>query len=398
LKGGMPPIAVRDLEIQRRENDLVVGTFGRGIYILDDYTPLRQMRPETQTKAAAIMPVKQALLYIAAAPLAGGEKAFQGASFYTAPNPPFGATFTYYLKDALKTRKAARREEEKKLEKEGKDTPHPTWDALKAEDREEAPTLILTIKNAAGQVVRRLTGPTAAGLHRVTWDLRWPGYRPITAAPTRGDEDDGFFRGPAGPLALPGSYTVTLEKREEQATTELVAATPFQVEALNLATLPPADRQAILAFAKQTGELQRAALGTLEALNDGLSQVVTIKRIIEQTPSLSLSLRRDARDLELKLIDLRERFTGDPTRARWNEPALDGLISRIETIIRGHWTTTSAPTNSHRQNYEIAATEFEAALASLRPLLEHDLPALHETLEAAGAPWAPGRKLPNWKR
>jgi hypothetical protein len=109
-------------------------------------------------------------------------------------------------------------------------------------------------------------------------------------------------------------------------------------------------------------------------------------------------LRQDARTLELKLLDLRERFTGDPTRARRNEPAASGLIDRIETIISGHWSTTSAPTGSHRKNYDIAADEFEKALKDLRPLLERDLSALHDTLEAASAPWAPGRKLPRWKR
>ena len=96
-----------------------MGTFGRGIYILDDYSPLRAPdQAETPTKPAAILPIKKALLYIPAAPLAGGEKAYQGASFYTAPNPPFGATITYYLKEALKTKKAARREQEKKLERD----------------------------------------------------------------------------------------------------------------------------------------------------------------------------------------------------------------------------------------------------------------------------------------
>jgi hypothetical protein len=154
----------------------------------------------------------------------------------------------------------------------------------------------------------------------------------------------------------------------------------------------------VLAFARQTADLQRAALGALEALNDGLSQIEHIKRVVEQTPGLPSSLRQSARALELKLLDLRERFTGDPTRPRRYEPAIDGLIDRINTIISGHWATTSAPTGSHRKNYEIAAAEFEAALESLRPLLERDLPGLHETLEAAGAPWTPGRKLPKWKK
>jgi hypothetical protein len=259
----------------------------------------------------------------------------------------------------------------------------------------------LTIRNAAGQVVRRLSGPTSTGLHRVSWDLRWADYRPVTGgAPARpGDEDTAFsLGGRSGPLALPGRYTVSLDKREDQGTAELVPPAPFEVEPLNFATLTPPDRAVVLAFAQQTGELQRAALGTIEALNEGLNQVTNIKRLIERTPSLTLKLRQDARSLELKLLDLRERFIGDPTRARRNEPAAPGLIDRIDTIISGHWATTLAATGSHRRNYEIAAAEFEGALASLRPLLEHDLPALHDTLEAAGAPWTPGRKLPKWKR
>jgi hypothetical protein len=352
-------------------------------------------------KPAAILPIKKALLYVPAAPMAGGEKAFQGASFYTAPNPPFGATFTYYLKDEIKTKKAVRREREKTLEREGKDVSYPSWDALKTEDREESPAVILTVRNAEGQVVQRLIGPTTSGLHRVTWNLRWPGYRPVTGrepARTEGDEDAPSFSRRSGQLALPGQYTVSLETRDDQGITERVPPAPFDVEPLNFATLPPPDQQAVLAFARRTGELQRAALGTLEALNDGLSQVEHIKRVIEQTPGLALSLRQRARSLELKLLDVRERFLGDPTRPRRYEPAMDGLIGRIETIISGHWATTSAPTGSHRKNYEIAATELEAALESLHPLLERDLPGLHEALEAAGAPWTPGRKLPKWKK
>jgi hypothetical protein len=260
--------------------------------------------------------------------------------------------------------------------------------------------VVLTIRNAAGQVVRRLGGPTSSGLHRVSWDLRGPGYRPIGGgAPAREDSgDDDFSGGSRGPLALPGKYTVSLDKRDDGGSTELVAPTPFELEPLNFATLTAPDREAVLAFARQTGELQRAALGSIEALTDGLNQLGSIKRIIEQTPALEPSLRQKARTLELKLLDVRERFTGDPTKRVRNEPSLNGLIGRIETIISGHWTTTSAPTDSHRKNYDIAGAEFGEALATLRPLLETDLPALHEALEAAGAPWTPGRKLPVWKR
>src|SRR5262249_19992565 len=161
-----------------------------------------------------------------------------------------------------------------------------------------------------GQIVQRLSGPTTSGLHRVTRNLRWPGSRPVTGRESTrrgGDEDDSSFGGRNGQLALPGRYTVSLETRGEHGITERVPPTPFEVEPLNFATLPPPDREAVLAFARRTAELQRAALGALEALNDGLSQVEHIKRVIEQTPGLSLSLRQNARTLELKLLDLRER-------------------------------------------------------------------------------------------
>ena len=401
LKGGMPPVAVRDLEIQRRENDLVVGTFGRGIYILDDYAPLRGLTKDALAKPAAIFPVKPALLFVPAAPMAGGEKAFQGASFYTAPNPPHGATFTYYLKDAMKTKAAARRETERKLDRDGKDVGYPSWDDLKAEDREDRPEVVLVVKNAEGKVERRLNGPTSAGTHRVTWDFRSPSYRPLTLGggrPRGGDPDDDSGGGPSGPLCLPGKYTVSLEARDEKGTRELVAATPFEVVPLNFATLPAADRAAVLAFARETGELQRAALGTAEALNEGLAQLGLMSRLIEQTPALPLDLLKEVRALRLKLTDVREVFTGDPTKSKRNEPALGGLIARIETIVGGHWSTTSAPTASHRRNYEIASAELTSALETLRPLLEKDLPALQDRLEDARAPWAPGRKLPKWKK
>jgi hypothetical protein len=136
LKGGLPTIAVRDLNIQKRENDLVLGTFGRGIYILDNYTPLRLLKPEMLRQDAAVFPVKDALMYIQSQPLGGRGKSFQGEAFYTADNPPFGATVTWYLKDALKTRKERRQEAEREAERRNAPVGWPTRDQLRAEEEE----------------------------------------------------------------------------------------------------------------------------------------------------------------------------------------------------------------------------------------------------------------------
>ncbi len=91
-------IAVRDLAIQRRESDLVAATFGRGFYILDDYSPLRRA-PAVVDSATALFPVKPAWMFIQSSPMGGRGKASLGDAFFTAPNPPFGAVFTYYLRD-----------------------------------------------------------------------------------------------------------------------------------------------------------------------------------------------------------------------------------------------------------------------------------------------------------
>src|SRR5256884_1212207 len=210
LKGGLPTIQVRDIAIQRRENDLVLGTFGRGFYILDNYTPLRLLKPE-MLKNDALFPVKDALMYIQAQPLGGRGKSFQGESFFTAENPPFGATFTYYLKEELKTRKTRRQEAERAAARSGAGINLPSRAELTAEEEEETPAVIFTITDANGKVMRRLTGPATAGILRVTWDLRYP---PATLPPPPNPEgEDPFNEGPAGPLGMPGTYKVSVAQR-----------------------------------------------------------------------------------------------------------------------------------------------------------------------------------------
>ena len=127
---------------------LVAATFGRSFYILDDYTPLRGLTREMLEQEAVLFPVKKALMYIKARPLGGREKASQGDAFFTAPNPPFGAVFTYHLKEGLKTRKKRRQEAEKKAVEEEGEISYPTWDELRLEDRELKPEIILTVKGA----------------------------------------------------------------------------------------------------------------------------------------------------------------------------------------------------------------------------------------------------------
>jgi len=387
LESGIPTISVRDIAIQRRENDLVAGTFGRSFYILDDYTPLRELNEQSLEEGAKIFPVKKSWMYIEARPLAGKDNAYQGASFFTAPNPPFGATFTYYLKDSIETMEEARRKKDSELEKEGEDTPYPSWEDLKQEDREEKTAVVLTVRDSGGEVMRRVDGETSAGIHRATWDFRYPGFAPTDL------DDDGY-----GPMAVPGTYTVTLDKRVDGTFTRIAGPVEFEVAPLGEPSLPPADRDAVLAFARETGELQRAVFGANEAAKEAAKRIEYIKFTVEKTPGLDPSLLATARELELRLADLREALTGDPTMRERQEPSMPGIVARVNQIVSGLWGTTSAPTSTQRQNYAIASAEFAGIVGGLQQLIEKDLPALESELEAAGAPWTPGRGVPDWKK
>jgi len=386
LSGGMPTIAIRDLEIQRRENDLVAASFGRGFFILDDYTPLREVSEELLAQEAQLFPVKDAWMYIESEPLGGrGARGVQGHALYTAPNPPFGAVFTYYLREALKSRRERRQERERQLRREGKPVHYPSWDELRAEDREDEPAIILTVTDGEGNVVRRITGPTGAGFHRVAWDLRYPAFTPSRL--------DG---GGSGPMAVPGTYTVTLAKLVDGVVTALGEPQRFEAKPLGLATLAAADKQALLAFQQKVGRLQRAVLGANRVVHETAEQLEYVRRALMDAPEADPALFQRVRQLQDRLADIRVQLTGDETVTDRYEYAPLSISDRLQRVVGGFWNS-SAPTTTHRRNYEIAGRAFESVLEDLHALVEVEVSELSGALEAAGAPWTPGRGVPKWR-
>lgn len=396
LRSGLPVIAVRDLEIQREENDLVVGTFGRGMYILDNYDPLRHLSAEFP-KQDAILPIKPGRMYVQAAPLSGGDKAYQGAGFYTAPNPPFGVTFTYNAKDSLKTKKSERKAKESRLKRSGGDVPYPSWDDLRAEEREEAPARRLIIRNAEGQIVQELPASTSRGMQRTTWNFRQRGKGPVTAGSGGGGRGRGRRGGGFGPRVLPGKYTVELANVVAGVVTKIVEPVEFEVRPLGWDNVEEPDRAAILAFQEKTAKLQTAVMVSYQIAQEAVEKLALIKRAAELSPKVDPAVRAKARELELKMADVLEMYSGDRLRPRYNEPGYPGILSRLSTVVRGHWSTEMPPTTSHKRNYEIAAEEFTEALEKLRPIVEKEIPELNKQLESAGARWTPDRPIPDWK-
>lgn len=391
LTGGVPTISFRDLEIQERESDLVGASFGRSFFVLDDYSPLRTISEQAFENEAQLFPVKNALMYIPQTPIGDAAKGMFGESFFTAPNPPFGAVFTYYLKDALKSGAEARRDRETAQLKDNKPVGFPGWDALRAESSEEKPAIIVTVSDQQGQVVRRLTAPAAAGLNRVAWDLRYAAVEP-TELETRFRES--WETPPQGPLVVPGTFSVSMAKRVAGVITPLGAPQTFTVESLGLASLAEKDRQALLAFQLRAGELQRAMMGAAGAAEEAMRNISYMTKALEDTPRADSALANDVRALEKRLRAALLELRGDPVVRRRSEATPPSLMDRVSAQLG----STSPITATVKRDYEIAAAGFEKLLEELRTIVDVDLAKLGDRMEAAGAPWTPGRGMPRWKK
>ncbi|MDJ0905974.1 MAG: hypothetical protein QNI96_08155 [Woeseiaceae bacterium] len=393
LKGNFPTISVRDIEIQRRENDLVVGTFGRGIYILDDYSPLRTAAGDVKGRDAHLFAVKNPWLYVEGDLWDGREKGSMGAEFFTAPNPPFGAVFTYFLDEDIKTRAKTRRAAEQEIEKENGDTPYPSWEALRTEDREEAPAILLVVKDSDGNVVRQVQGETKGGLHRTAWDLRLPATDPVVL------EQPAFRpywdQPPRGPLAAPGTYTVTLARRQDGELVDLSEPRSFTVKSLPLSPETSNDPGGVLAFKKRAGELYRAVQGAVAHSAELNNRIAHLKAGLRDTPRATEADEQALRAIAARLADISVALEGDRTVASRNEPTPWSIAQRSGIVYQWLLDSQADVPGLYEESYAIAADEFATALRELQAV-SRDLDALEERLDSLGTPWTPGR-APNWQ-
>ena len=392
LKGGLPTIAVRDMVIQAREGDLVIATFGRGFYVLDDISALRQIKAESLEHSAAMFPVKDSLLYIERHPLGGPKKGFQGDAFYTADNPPYGAVFTAYLKEKLKTKKEKRQDAEKEAAKKNQTLPYPTNDELRAEAEEPKPEVYFVVYDESGAPIRRVEGGIESGFQRAAWDLRYsaPSLREST------EEGEDFApAGTQGPLVISGTYRVQMFQKVGGTVSELGSAQSFKVVADGTSALSAVDRAAQEEFQRKVARLYRAVSGALHTADDVEARLKAIRAALRETPAAEKQLGAAADSIEQANRGILRAMRGDSEMQKRQEPVPSSINDRVEIILEGERFALTKPTQTHIDDYNIASGEFAGELAKLRALVEVDLAKLEKDMEAAGAPWTPGR-VPEW--
>ncbi|MFN8155033.1 MAG: glycosyl hydrolase [Bacteroidia bacterium] len=393
LKGGLPTIAVRDMAIQERENDLVLATFGRGFYILDDYTPLRTFNQADLDEQGKIYPIKDALLFVEAQDHGYPLKGFLGESFFSTPNPKVGAVFTYYLKDDIKTIKEKRQAAEKEKIKNNQPVYYPSADSIRLEDNQQEPYLLFTITDANGAVVRKIKAPAKKGLKRMVWDLRASSPGPVNFYTP--NPDNPYDGKETGQLVLPGTYNVSLSTFEDGVITHLAGPTSFVVKSLNNASLPATDKKEYSEFCTKVAEARRVAGGVSEYRNELANRIKYLKAALLETPKAGADLIRQLHLMNERLQAITLRLNGDASLAKREFEVPPSVNDRINTIEGGLWVSTAAPTTTYRTSLDIATRQLKQIITELRQL-SGDLTAFENGLENIRAPWTPGR-LPDFK-
>ncbi|WP_286261749.1 VPS10 domain-containing protein [Thalassotalea atypica] len=379
LKSGMPTITVRDIEIQRRESDLAIASFGRGFFILDDYSPLRESATDVKKRDATLFPVRRAFQFIEHDPLGLPGKAMRGADFYFADNPEYGATFSYFVNEKFTSLKTLRHKQEQKLTKDGDDVSYPSWEALKEEDYQQKSELIFTVRDSEGNMVRRIKQPAKQGFNRIHWDLRYPGFEPINAS---GDNDSGW-------LVVPGTYQVSMSKVVDGVETNYDQSQSFDVVSIDNRTFPSTDRKADLAFDMKAGRLQQAVSGARKYLGELDKRIKHINAATTETLGLAQDTIALAHQMQRDLKDIKLTLNGNTVVSKRSEPTPTSVSGYIGYLMWSRSESTSPVNEQQKLRFKLASEGYSDVYQRITQLAE-SVKLTEDAIAKAGGNWMPG--------
>ena len=383
LDGGLPTISFRDITIQRRENDLVAASFGRGFYVLDDMSALREF-DTSKMNEASLYSVRPAYWYIEK----NGMYA-QGSNQYVAKNPEFGATFTYYLPEKVKSLKDSRKEREKNLNKQKSNISFPGWDALDAEKNQDKPSIVLMVKDGQGNVVNTVKGTNKKGFNRATWNLAYANRTGVKLKKPKSDDDD-FFGSPY--LATPGTYSVELYQRVDGGLKLLSSAQTFEVKPLAKGALPAKPTSEIDDFREMYQDFQQDLTATNTVLGRSIEKVDAMKRAFDEAERPTDALATKIQNIKNQVQELNKQMNGSPARNEIGEKTppspQDGSFIGLVAL-----RNTYGPTGNQKAAMLRAKNQLEQIKTELRGLTKSAIPAIEAELKAAGAPWIESQGL-----
>jgi len=200
----------------------------------------------------------------------------------------------------------------------------------------------------------------------------------------------------SGLHALPGLYSVSLAKCDRGRTTSLAGPVNFTARVLDNTSLPAESRNALVALQRKISELQRVVLGVNRAAEELSNKLPLLKAALTITPGSDTGMWKEYESISNELRILRCELDGDESLASRNENQSPSIVDRMQTLAYSFYSSTSAPTQTQLNDYEIVSTSIGALIDRLHSLIEERTAALEKRMESVRAPWTPGR-LPEWK-
>jgi len=391
LSAGLPTIAVRDIAIQRRENDLVLGTFGRGFYVMDDYSVLRNIEISDNEMPAQIFDIRDALMWEKAAPLGLPGKAFQGDNFYLSKNLDPVAIFTYNYNENFESIKSKRQKAEKKLIKDKKDVSYPSYQELYSELNEDKPELVFTIRNSNNKVVKKIYRKPSKGLSRFQWNLRYEDNSPINLSSS--SFYNPFAGVSEGTLINPGTYSVDMSILKAGEATRVVDPKSFNVVALNNTVMPADDRAAKVEFQRKVSKLQAEMGEYSRKFSEISNKMPYIDEAIKKVEQPVDEISKMTWDVKQSIKEVNIKFYGDNVKSRLDIQSYLSPYSRLGSVAYYQKYSTAAPTKTHMDSYEISKEEFQPIKLMIDEL-KVKMSNLENRLKELGAAYTPGRPKP----
>jgi hypothetical protein len=380
LKGNFPLVRVDDIQIHPRDNDLVLGTHGRSVWILDDLTPLEKMNESVLASDVHLFETRTATQY-----RIYNRRGATGHNQFRAPNPPNGALINYYLR-------------------------------AKAAD-----PVRLTIADKSGKVVREITGAREAGLNRAVWDLRYGAPQAPSGGPQGGGRGGGgggrgqggqqaaageaqgpqppafgggggFGGGARGPRVAPGDYTVKLTAAGKQATGTI------RVEEDPRIQITAADRQKWEDALKRIYNAQRSAQGAQRSLQNLRTQVTAMQEGLRRTGNVPETVNAEVKTVSDKLEQLQRSLVPVFDGSGGAGPALPGtprpLIGRLGQLFNAIDGYTAAPTPEQLTRIDNLTRELTTIIGDLNKMIEEAIPNLNNKIREGGVSFInPGQKV-----
>ncbi len=386
---GLPTVPVTDLVVHPREHDLVIGTHGRGIYILDDIRPLRTMSETLAAKPLHLFGVADTEQFNPA-PFSGSYF-FPGDALFKGKPRASGALITYVLNGpGLKPAKPDVPEDSEEVEAvatrtalpqpgtpaSGEDKP-PTAPAVADGTKKEEAKLDIEILDSTGKVIRTLKAPMHQGLNRVAWDLRRDKFNvpQYPLDPERAKEREKAENERRGLLVLPGTYTARLKYRDT------VATQGFAVK-------PDPRLKDDLAGRRKNHELALEAGDMLDSLTKAYQRLWQTKKTLQVATApekkTSTALQERGRVLDGKLTGLTDRLAPNEDRQGIYDRT-NGVSQQVGMLLQMLQSTYGAPTQPMTVKYTKVKKMVAETLAEIDQLYRTDVVAFEQELKSLGA-------------